>query len=231
MQNNLVFFYLVRRNKMAGPSRTFRHATKASGVTDTARKVQATKGRNAFEKARQAEYEASQPCSQAPKQAPPVVKQTAEVYKEVVEHSFPQKEMVNLVAGKVSLPPGEEFLCQALREYPAMTWYLRQGLSLNPLLLPMETPLKQQVADLWEKILQHLDDARSTGRPIGTFFGPNQWSLWQATEFALRRKITAKEWEAMVDADLVEGYLDLDTEEQEEHAEEEFLPQEVEATC
>ena len=157
-----------------------------------------------------------------------VPKQTAPLYTENVKWSFPQKEMVNLVAGKVSLPPAEEFLCQALREYPAMTWYLRQGLSLNPLLLPMETPLKQQVADLWEKILQHLDDARSTGRPIGTFFGPNQWAIWQATEFALRRKISAKEWEAMVDADLVEGYLDT---EEEYEQEEEFLPQEVEATC
>lgn len=229
MQNNLVFFYIIRVSKMAGPSRTFRHAKKASGVTDTARKVQATKGRNTFEQARQAEYEASKSCSQARTQAPPVVKQTAEVYKEVVEHSFPQKEMVNLVAGKVSLPPAEEFLRMGLREYPAMAFYLQRGLSLSPLLLPMETPLKQQVADLWEKILQHLDDAKSIGRPIGTFFGPNQWAIWQATEFALRRKISAKEWEAMVEADLVEGYLD--TEEEEEHAEEEFLPQEVEATC
>jgi hypothetical protein len=228
MQNNLVFFYLIRRNKMVGPSRTFRHASSASGVTDTARKVQATKGRNTFEQARQAEYEASKSCSQARTQAEPVVKQTAKVYKVVVEHTLPQKEMVHLAKSLAPepVPAAEEYLQNALRKWPAMAWYLQKELSLNLLLLPMENPLKQQVADLWEKILQHRQDAKRTNRPIGTFFGPNQYALWQAIEFASKRKLSEKQKTTMKEDGIIEDGIieeNCNTQEEDEQEEDEFF--------
>ena len=298
MQNNLVFFYIISVSKMGGPSRTFCHAKEASGVTDTAPKVQATKPRNVA-----ACWEEDPPQEEVQEQIAPVYTTRG--------WSFPQKEMVNvamttppagplgyilhhlqkspmpwylqngLPLNRLLLPDehplqqevvdlwrrildhlskarkegrtigskegpesplsmaledalsreinpedwvgmAEDFLRQALRDIPAMALALQRDLSLHPLLLPPEQPLAQQVDVLWEKILQHRRGAKSTGDPIGTFFGPNQYSLWQATEVALRRgRITAKEWAAMEEADLVEGYFHREEEEGLQDGEEE----------
>ena len=211
MQNNLFIFYIIIGSKMAGPSRKFGHAKNASSVTDTAPKVQAKKPGNVAA------------CWPEDPQQEEVQKQIAPIYTDKVEHPLPQRRWVNLAKSLAPepVPAAEEYLQNALRKWPAMAWYLQKELSLNLLLLPMENPLKQQVADLWEKILQHRQDAKRTNRPIGTFFGPNQYALWQAIEFASERKLSEKQKTTMIEDGIIE--VNCNTQEEDEQEEDEFF--------
>jgi hypothetical protein len=167
-----------------------------------------------------------------------VEKQVAEVFRQTPLYSLPYREMVTLGMLRKD-NKAEKFLIGSDNQfvYSSLSYFLQAEEQLPDLLLPEDRNLRERVQVLWQDLLDRVRSWRTWNarfqarRPLGTFFERNQWALWQATEKALRKRYTPYEIDLMVEEGLITESNPVGDSYEEWDAEEEFLPQEVEATC